>query len=113
MTDNFRDGILRCLNRKDGEDGAYSYTSFEIHFNAPIDPETVMDNVSIDPTPNPGDLDNWYREWDHSFVIRFGAEGSRGVQHSTGGGEAAGQRRGATNEGAAVEHVFSVHVVSL
>lgn len=62
---------------KDGEDDAYPYTSFEIHFNAPIDPETVLENVSIDPEPSPEDLDSWYRKWDHSFVIRFGAEPSR------------------------------------
>jgi len=61
----------------DGEKDAYPYTSFQIHFNAPIDPKTVMENVSIHPEPNPEDLDTWYREWNHTFVIRFGAEPSR------------------------------------
>jgi len=61
----------------DGEDDAYPYTSFAIRFNTPIDPETVMAHVSIDPEPNPDVLDTWYRTWDSTFVIRFGAEPSR------------------------------------
>ncbi|MCK4392045.1 Ig-like domain-containing protein, partial [Candidatus Bipolaricaulota bacterium] len=34
---------------KNGERDAYPYTSFEIRFNAPIDPDTVMDNIEMEP----------------------------------------------------------------
>ncbi len=61
---------------KDGADDAYPYTSFEIYFNAPIDPDTVLPNLSIDPEPDPETLDGWYRSWGRSFVVYFGAEPS-------------------------------------
>ena len=61
---------------EDGERDAYPYTSFEIYFNAPIDPDTVLPNLSIDPEPAPEVLDGWYRSWSRSFVVYFGAEPS-------------------------------------
>jgi len=71
---------------RNGEDDAYPYTAFTIRFNAPIDPDTAMDHVSIDPEPDPQDVDSWYREWDSSFVIRFGAEPSRDYTFHIGPG---------------------------
>ena len=60
----------------DGERRAYPYTSFEIEFNTPIDPDTVLDHVSIDPAPAPEDLDGWYRRWSDTYVVSFGAKPS-------------------------------------
>ncbi|MGB2983150.1 MAG: Ig-like domain-containing protein [Candidatus Bipolaricaulia bacterium] len=103
-------------NPKDGEDDAYSYTSFEIRFNAPIDPDTVMGNVSIDPEPDPEDLDTWYRSRDHTFVIRFGAEPSReytfriGPEIADPYGNKTGQRRTVTFRTAPLSPVAWLHV---
>lgn len=54
-----------------GETDVYPYTSFVISFNAPIDPDTVLENISILPEPEPGTLTGYYRSWDNSYVIRF------------------------------------------
>jgi len=62
---------------RNGEDDAYPYTSFVIQFNTTIDPDTVMENVSIEPVPEPEELDTWYRGWDQNYVIRFGAKPSQ------------------------------------
>ena len=61
---------------KDGDRAAYPYTSFLIHFNAPIDPDTVMDHVSIEPQPDPEDLYGYFRTWDLTYVLQFGARPS-------------------------------------
>jgi uncharacterized protein YfaS (alpha-2-macroglobulin family) len=61
---------------KDGRRDAYAYTSFVLYFNTAIDPDTVLDNVEIDPQPEPGAIDGWYRSWDHAYVISFGARPS-------------------------------------
>jgi len=59
-----------------GESSASPHTSFVIQFNTPIDPETVMPNVTIEPAPDPADVTTYFRSWDNAFVIRFGAEPS-------------------------------------
>jgi uncharacterized protein YfaS (alpha-2-macroglobulin family) len=61
---------------RDGDRDAYPYTSFVIYFNTRIDPETVMENVTIEPEPDPASLDGWYRFWDDAYVIRFGSRPS-------------------------------------
>ena len=67
--------ILRT-DPHDGETDAHPYTSFAIAFNTRIDPDTVMENVTIEPAPDPAVLDGWYRSWDDAYVIQFGAEPS-------------------------------------
>ncbi len=62
---------------RDGEADAYPYTSFSIHFNAPIVPESVMENVAIEPAPAPEEVHTYFREWDSTFVIDFGAQPSK------------------------------------
>jgi len=61
---------------RDGERAAYPYTAFEIEFNAPIDPDTVMDQVTIVPMPAPEEEYTYYNRWNHSYVIHFGAKPS-------------------------------------
>ena len=56
---------------------ASPYTSLLIHFNAPIDEKTVMPHVQIEPEPDPADVSTYFRSWDNTFVIRFGAQPSR------------------------------------
>jgi len=60
----------------DGERDAYPYTSFEIHFNAPIDPDTVMDNIEMEPTLSPEKVHTYFRSWDNTFVLNFDAQPS-------------------------------------
>ena len=54
-----------------GETDVYPYTSFVIRFNAPIDPDTVLENVSIQPEPEPSTISGYFRSWDNAYVIRF------------------------------------------
>ncbi|MDD5646786.1 MAG: Ig-like domain-containing protein, partial [Candidatus Bipolaricaulis sp.] len=62
---------------EDGDADVYPYTSFLIEFNAPIDPDTVMDHVAIDPAPAPAAVSTYFRSWDNTFVIGFDAGPSR------------------------------------
>ncbi len=61
----------------DGETGVYPYTSFLIRFNAPIDEETILENLIVEPAPDPDDLSGYFRSWDNTYVLRFGSEPSR------------------------------------
>jgi uncharacterized protein YfaS (alpha-2-macroglobulin family) len=63
-------------NPADGERDALPYTSFEIEFNAPIDPTTVMPNIEMEPPLSPTLVYTYFRYWDNSFVFGFGAQPS-------------------------------------
>jgi len=56
-----------------GGQDAYPYTSFVIRFNAPIDPDTVLDNLTFEPASDPSELRGYFRGWDNSYVVQFGA----------------------------------------
>lgn len=56
-----------------GESDVYPYTSFLIRFNAPVDPDSVLENITVLPTPEPGELSGYFRSWDNAYVLRFGA----------------------------------------
>ena len=60
----------------DGEQSASPYTSLVIRFNAPIDPETVLENLTIEPTPAPSEIHGYFRSWDNSYIVQFGAQPS-------------------------------------
>ncbi|MCX6094114.1 MAG: Ig-like domain-containing protein [Candidatus Bipolaricaulota bacterium] len=62
---------------KDGDDNVYPYASFQIEFNTPIDPDTVMNHVTVEPAPAPADVSWYYRSWDNTYVLDFGAAPSR------------------------------------
>jgi uncharacterized protein YfaS (alpha-2-macroglobulin family) len=61
---------------QDGERDAYAYTSFEIIFNAPIDERTVMPNLEMTPPLSPTQVYTYFRYWDNTFVLGFGAQPS-------------------------------------
>ncbi len=61
---------------RDGEHNAYPYTSFEIRFNTPIDPDTVMDNIEMEPALSPELVHTYFSKWDNIFVLTFGAQPS-------------------------------------
>ncbi len=62
---------------EDGETGVYPYSSFLIRFNAPIDPDSVLANLTVDPEPEPDDLRGYFRSWDNTYVLQFGSGPSR------------------------------------
>ena len=61
---------------RNGDTDASPYTDFEIEFNAPIDPDTVMPNIEMTPPLSPSLVYTYYRSWDNSFVLGFGAQPS-------------------------------------
>jgi alpha-2-macroglobulin len=62
---------------QDGEQDVYPYTSLVLTFNTPIDPDTVLENVSISPEPEPGTVSGYYRSWDRAYVVWFDCGPSR------------------------------------
>ncbi|MEE8392164.1 MAG: Ig-like domain-containing protein, partial [Anaerolineae bacterium] len=61
---------------QDGQQDAYAYTSFEIIFNTPIDENTVMSNLEMTPPLSPTQVYTYFRYWDNTFVLGFGAQPS-------------------------------------
>ncbi len=62
---------------EDGETGVSPYTAFLIRFNAPVDPDSVLENLTVEPAPDPDDLYGYFRTWDNTYVLGFGPEPSR------------------------------------
>ena len=67
---------ILSTNPHDGQRDAWPYTSFEIVFNAPIDPATVMPNLEITPPLSPTQVYTYFSRWDNTFVLGFGAQPS-------------------------------------
>ncbi|MFB0537277.1 MAG: Ig-like domain-containing protein [Anaerolineae bacterium] len=63
-------------NPGDGEKAAHPYTDFRITFNAPIDPDTVMPNLTMTPPFSPTEVYTYFGPWDNTFVLSFGAKPS-------------------------------------
>ena len=63
-------------NPSDGEQEAWPYTSFEIRFNAPINPGSVMPNLELTPPPSPTQVFTYFNTWDNTFVLEFSAQPS-------------------------------------
>ncbi len=70
----------------DGQRDARPYTDFEIVFNAPIDPATVMPNLEMTPPLSPTRVYTYFNTWDNTFVLNFGAEPSTGYEVRIGPG---------------------------
>ena len=62
---------------EDGDTGVYPYTAFLIRFNTPIDPDSVLEHVTVEPAPDPDDLYGYFRGWDNTYVLQFGSGPSR------------------------------------
>jgi hypothetical protein len=52
------------------------YTDFAIVFNAPIDPDTVMDNLAFTPAISATQVYSWFNSYDNSFRVSFGPKPS-------------------------------------
>ncbi len=68
----------------DGDQNANPHTSFILYFNAPIDPDTVMPNIRMTPPITPSEVYTYFRTWDNSFSINFGAEPASDYQVEIG-----------------------------
>ena len=60
----------------DGQEDAWPYTSFEIIFNTPIDPDTVMPHLEMTPPLSPTLVYTYFSTWNNTFVLNFGAQPS-------------------------------------
>jgi hypothetical protein len=60
---------------QNGETGAPPYTDFRIIFNTPINPDTVMEHVSMTPPLpiTPGQVSTYFSPWDNTFTFNFDA----------------------------------------
>jgi uncharacterized protein YfaS (alpha-2-macroglobulin family) len=63
-------------NPYDGQRDAWPYTAFEIVFNAPIDPATVMPNLEMTPPLSPTQVYTSFSRWSITFRLNFGAQPS-------------------------------------
>jgi len=70
----------------DGQQDARPYTTFEIIFNTPIDPATVMPNLEMSPPLSPTRVYTYFNTWDNTFVLDFGAEPSTDYEVRIGPG---------------------------
>ncbi len=61
---------------QDGQQDAWPHTAFEIVFNTPIDPATVLPNLEMTPSPVPTRVYTYFNTWDNTFVLDFGAQPS-------------------------------------
>ncbi|HEY1013351.1 MAG TPA: Ig-like domain-containing protein, partial [Herpetosiphonaceae bacterium] len=55
----------------DGERAAEPYNGFTIYFNAPINPDTVMANLSMTPAFSPTQVFTYFNSYDNSFVLNY------------------------------------------
>ncbi len=58
------------------ERNAPPYTAFQITFNTPIDPTTVMPNLTMTPPLSPTQVYTYFQRYDNTFVLQFGAQPS-------------------------------------
>ncbi len=65
---------------RDGEQDAAPHRPFEILFNAPIDPATVMPNVEMTPPLSPTQVYTYFTPYDNVFRIDFGSQPSTDYQ---------------------------------
>lgn len=71
--------VLRILatSPRDGASDVDAYDPFVIEFTAPVNEDTVLDHISIDPAPKREDLWGYFSRWDLRYVLYFAAQPSR------------------------------------
>ncbi len=70
----------------DGQQDAWPHTAFEIIFNAPVDPATVMSNLEMTPPLSPTQVYTTFNTWDNTFVLDFDARPSTDYEVRIGPG---------------------------
>ncbi len=70
---------LRILGTspRDGESHASPYGPFVIEFSAPVNEDTVLEHVTIDPAPAPEEIYGYFSSWDLRYVIYFATKPSQ------------------------------------
>ncbi len=61
---------------RDGETSVRPYSAFEIQFNTPIDPATVLPNIEMEPPLSPTLVYTYFNTWDNVFYLGFGVQPS-------------------------------------
>ncbi len=61
---------------KDRDRNAHPHTEFRIVFNTPIDPATVMPNLTMTPPLSATQVHTYFSEYNNTFVLHFGAQPS-------------------------------------
>jgi hypothetical protein len=71
--------VLRILDTspRDGAAGANPYGPFVIEFTAPVNEDTVLKHVTIDPAPKPEDVYGYFSSWDLRYVVYFAPQPSQ------------------------------------
>jgi hypothetical protein len=64
----------------DGQQDASPHAPFEIVFNAPIDPATVMPNLEMTPPISPARVYTYFSDYDNTFRLDFGTQPSTDYQ---------------------------------
>lgn len=70
----------------DGQQDAWPHTDFQIIFNGPIDPATVMPNLEMTPPLSPTQVYTYFNIWDNTFGFSFGAQPSTDYEVRIGPG---------------------------
>ncbi|MFN2108103.1 MAG: Ig-like domain-containing protein, partial [Anaerolineae bacterium] len=65
-----------ATNPENLERNAPPHTTFEIVFNTPIDPDTVMPNLTMTPPLSPTQVYTYFARYNNTFVVQFGAQPS-------------------------------------
>ena len=71
--------VLRILGTSpsDGEANMSPYGPFVIEFTAPVNEDTVLKHITIDPAPKPEDISGYFSSWDLRYVVYFAPQPSR------------------------------------
>jgi alpha-2-macroglobulin len=70
----------------DGDRNASPHTEFRIVFNTPIDPTTVMPNLTMSPPISPTQVHTYFAQYNNTFVVYFGAQPSTDYVVTIGSG---------------------------
>jgi uncharacterized protein YfaS (alpha-2-macroglobulin family) len=60
-----------------GETNIDPYSPFIIEFTAPVNEDTVLKHVTIEPAPKPEDVYGYFSSWDLRYVVYFSPQPSR------------------------------------
>lgn len=60
-----------------GETNIDPYSPFIIEFTAPVNEDTILKHVTIEPAPKPEDVYGYFSSWDLRYVIYFSSQPSR------------------------------------
>ena len=71
--------VLRIVGTspRDGNLAASPYEPFILSFSAPVNEDTVLKHITIEPAPKPEDVSGYFSSWDLQYVVYFAAKPSQ------------------------------------